>query len=56
MPQVGDGGDAEHAFGALDEEPVLVEDSEGSAYVLKMFRPRAAVDEDVIEEDEDKAA
>jgi hypothetical protein len=37
MPQVGDGGDAEHAFEALDDEPMLVEDGEDSGDVLEMF-------------------
>jgi hypothetical protein len=56
MPQVGDGGDAEHTFGVFDEEPLLMEDGEDSADVLEMFHPRAVVDEDIVEEDEDEAA
>ena len=40
----------------LDGEVVRAQDVEDRAHVLKMFGPSGAVDEDVVEEDEDEAA
>jgi hypothetical protein len=56
VPQVGDVVDAESALGVHDEEAVLVENGEDDPDMLQVFRHRAAVDEDVVEEDEDEAA
>ena len=39
VPQVGDGAFAESAFGALDEEAVLLQNDEDGAQVAKMIRP-----------------
>jgi hypothetical protein len=42
---------AELTFGVLHEQLVLLQCVQDEAHVLKMLSPRAAVDEDVIEED-----
>ena len=55
VPQVVDGVDAKSTLGALDVEVVLLEGGEDQAQVAQVVRPRVAVDEDVVEEDEDEA-
>jgi hypothetical protein len=54
VPQVRDGAGVELALGPLDEEAVLMKNVEDGAHMVKVVGPRGAVDEDVVEEDEDE--
>jgi hypothetical protein len=56
VAQVHHGAGAKHALGALDEEAVLQERREDQANVSQMFRPRRAVDRNVVEKYKDKLA
>jgi hypothetical protein len=55
VAEVGNGGDAESALRALDEKGVPTKLSEDRAEVLKMIRPRLAVDQYIVKENEHKA-
>jgi hypothetical protein len=55
VAEVGDGGDAKRALGALDEEALVVQLDEDSAKMTKMIRLGLAVYQDVIKENEQKA-
>jgi hypothetical protein len=55
VAEVGDGGDAERALGALDEEALVAQLDEDSAKMTKMIRLGLAVYQDVIKENEQKA-
>jgi len=56
VAEVGNGGGAELALGALGVEAVLVQNVKDGTHVAEVVAPRARVDEDVVEEDEDKPA
>ena len=56
MAQVMDRSGGEGALGALDVQLVLAQDVEDDAQVLKVLGPGRAVNEDIIEEDEDAPA
>jgi hypothetical protein len=56
VSEVGDGLRPKRALGALDKELVLVQNVEDSADMTQVLGPRAAEDEDVVEEDEDEGA
>jgi hypothetical protein len=55
MAELGHLGAAKRTFGALHEQLVLLQRNKDEAHVLEMLRPRATVDEDVIEEVQDEA-
>jgi len=56
MPEVGDGGHAESALAALDEELVPPQLGEDGAEVTKMIRPSLAVYQNVVKKHKNKAA
>ena len=55
MAEVVDRRGGERALRPFEVEPVRAEDVEDRAQVSEMLRPGGAVDQDVVEEDEDKA-
>jgi len=55
VAEVGNGVDAEGALGTLDEEAVLAKD-EDCTEVTEMVRPSGAVNQNIIEKDEDELA
>jgi hypothetical protein len=50
VAEVGDGGYAECALGALDEEGVAPEFTKDDAKMLKVVRPRRVVDQNIVKE------
>jgi hypothetical protein len=55
VAEVGDGGYAEYALGALDEEGVAPEFTKDDAKMLKVVRPRRVVDQNIVKEHWHKA-
>jgi hypothetical protein len=56
VTEVGDGGSAEGALGALDEEVVLAQLGENGAEVPEVIRPSLAIDQNIVKKDKDEPA
>jgi len=56
VAEVADGVDAERALGPLHKEAVLAQNGEDDAEVSEMVRPALAVNQNIVEENEDKPA